>query len=132
MQCLINQKRSSQGFTIVETLIAVGIFVIVITGFIAFFLNCMFLNETNRHLTLAKSHAQFAMEEVKSTPFNNITSTTWNAAAITLKGLYLLSGESIVIAVTGTDPKDVTVTVNWKDRITRDRSLSLRTIIASP
>lgn len=123
-------KLSNRGFLLPELLIAVTILAVALTGLLLLFTNCIFLNDANRNLIIATSHAQFAMEEIKNTPFASITSTTWNSATITSKGLVPLSNESIVINVVGTDLLDVTVTVNWKDRGRIDRSTALRTKIA--
>lgn len=126
------RKFSHKGFSLVELLLAAVILAFVLTGLLALFISCIFLNDTNRNTTIATSHAQFAMEEVKNTTFASITGATWNSAVIASKGLTSLSSETIIINVTGTDPLDITVTVNWKDRGTRNRTISLETLISEP
>ncbi len=96
------------------------------------FINCIFLNESSRNLSVAISHAQFAQEETKNTVFASIANATWDNAAITSKGLTPLNNESVAIRVTGTEPKDVNATVYWKDRGVRDRSVTLETMITEP
>ncbi len=125
-------KFSHKGFSLVELLLAAVILAFVLTGLLALFISCIFLNDTNRNTTIAISHAQFAMEEVKNTTFTSITGATWNSTAIASKGLTPLNSETIVIGVSGTDTLDIAVTVNWKDRGTRDRTISLETLISEP
>ncbi len=120
-----------KGFTLMELMLSAAILALALTGIVALFLQCMILNEANRNSVIALSHAQFAMEEIKNTPFGGITSSVWDSAAVTSKGLSPLGNESITINVTGTDLLDVTATVNWLDRGTRNRNLSLETQIVN-
>lgn len=130
---LIKIRRfSDKSFTLVELLLAAVILAFVLTGLLALFISCIFLNETNRNTTIATSHAQFAMEEIKNTTFTSIAGATWNSATIQTKGLVPLNSETIVINVAGINLLDITVTVNWKDRGTRDRTMSLETLISEP
>jgi len=124
--------RARRAFTLTELLLAAAILAFALTGLLMIFINCIFLNDANRNLTIAFTHAQFAMEEIKNTDFASIASQTWNNATIISKGLVPLNSESIIITVTGTEPLDVLVTVNWKDRGVRDRSTVLRTLITEP
>jgi prepilin-type N-terminal cleavage/methylation domain-containing protein len=122
-------SNGRKGFTLVELLMTAAILAYVLCGILALFVNCMFLNEGNRNSSIAIGHAQFALEEKKNTAFASITSETWNTAAISAKGLAPLIGESIGIVVSGVEPKDVNVTVTWRDRNLRNRSVNLRTLI---
>lgn len=124
--------KTFKGITLVEALLAVAILAFAIAGLLLLFINCMFLNDANRNLTIACAHAQFAMEEIKSADFASISSQTWNSVTIASKGLTLLNNESIIIVVIGPEPLDVRVTVNWKDRGVRDRTTSLETLITEP
>lgn len=84
------------------------------------------------------THAQYVLEDIKSTNFNNIASQInggywdWDAAAITSEGLTAIASEAIVVQVSGTDLLDITVTVSWKDRGVRDNSVTLETLIVEP
>ena len=121
-----------EGFTLSEVLISAAILAFVFSALILLFINAGFLNEANRNKTVAVTHAQYALEEIKNTPFGNIVNATWNSATIVSKGLVPLNNESINIVVTGTGPKDVLVTVNWRDRRLRNRSVSFETLITEP
>lgn len=130
--------RARAGFTLPELLLAAAILAFALSGILLLFINCIFLNESNRNLTTAITHAQFVLEEIKNTTFNNIATNinagTWdlNSAGITAKGLIPLSNESIDASVSGTTLLDVTIPVSWRDFGTRDRNFTLRTLIAEP
>lgn len=125
---LLNKQK---GFTLMELMMAAVILALALVGMIGLFLKCIILNETNRNSITALSHAQFTMEEIKNTSFVDIASATWDSTTISSKGLTPLNSESIVINVTGVDPKDVTTTVTWRDRGVRGRSIALETLIAN-
>ena len=125
-------KLSNKGFTLVELLLGAAIMAFALTAFLVIFINCIFLNTSNSNQSIATAHAQYALEEIKSTNFTSIVSQTWSSAEITAKGLAPLSSESIVINATGTSVLDVAVTVSWRDRGIRDRSYALETLIAEP
>ncbi len=123
-------KLSDKGFTLVEVMLATAILVFVLSSLLLVFINCIILNESSRNLTVAVSHAEFALEEIKSWDFSNITigSTSWNITSI---GLTPLNSETLVITLTGagTNPKNITANVIWKDRIVSNRSLALETLL---
>jgi len=125
-------KLSDKGFTLVELFLGAMIMAFALTAFLVIFINCIFLNTSNSNLSIATAHAQYALEEIKSTNFTSIASQTWNNATITAKGLTPLNSESIAINVTGTAVLDVTVTVSWRDRGIRSRSYALETLMAEP
>jgi len=125
-------SMSQTGFTLSELMIAAVILAFVCANILLFFINSIFLNESNRNRSIAISHAQYALEELKNLPFGSINSTTWDSTTLTSKGLNPLSNESLVITVTGTKLLDIAVTVNWRDHGLRSRSVSLNTLIAEP
>ncbi|MFA5271616.1 MAG: hypothetical protein WC412_04670 [Candidatus Omnitrophota bacterium] len=136
-----------KGVTLSELLIAALIIVTSFTALLACFVACLILNEANRNLMLATSHAQYVMEDIKnmastsagfSTIANNDNAygnTNWdwaNPAAINEKTLVALKDESIDTNVTGATFLNVVVTVNWHDRGNRNRSITLETTITEP
>lgn len=135
-------KKLTQGFTLPELLLAFAVMALVLAGALSLFISCIFLNEANRNMSVATGHAQLVLEEIKKTNFismqtgaiNPDTNWDWNNAAISSKGLIVLSNESIGTQATwtGSDRVNVNVTVSWKDRGQRDRSLSLETLITEP
>ena len=125
-------KLSNKGFTLVELLLGATIMAFALTAFLVIFINCIFLNTSNSNQSIATSHAQYALEEIKSNNFTSIASQTWSNAIIISKGLAPLSSESIAINVTGTNVLDVAVTVSWRDRGIRNRSYALETLMTEP
>lgn len=129
-------KLSGRAFTLTELLLAAAILAFVIAGLLMLFINCAFLNDANRNLTIATAHAQFAMEEIKNTTFASIDSTynnvDWYSAELQSKELVPLNTEKVHFDVTGTDSLDVKVTLTWKDRGVRDSCLSFETLITEP
>ncbi|HAH20340.1 MAG: hypothetical protein A2Y00_08620 [Omnitrophica WOR_2 bacterium GWF2_43_52] len=135
-------RKLNKGFTLPELLLAFSVMALVLAGALSLFISCIFLNETNRNLSVATGHAQLVLEEIKNTNFvsmqsgaiNPETNWDWDNAAISAKGLIVLNTESISTQAvwTGTDRLNVNVTVSWKDRGLRDRSTSLETLITEP
>ena len=137
--------NDSKGFTLSELLLAFAILAFVLAGALSLFVTCIFLNEGSRNLGVATGHAQFILEDIKNTNFtslktgaiNSNTYWDWNSAAITSKGLAALNTESINTHGAWADEiaKDrleVIVTVTWKDRGLRDRSVYLETLVTQP
>jgi hypothetical protein len=128
-----------KSFTFSEILIGAAILAVVASVLILSFIACMFLNEASRNTTIAGGHAQFVIEEIKNADFDTIESRinngdwNWDSAQISAGTLIPLSGESITTTVTPSGRLlEVEVTVDWLDRSTRARSLTVETLIASP
>ena len=126
-----------QGFTLPEVLLTAAILAYALSAILASFMNSVLLNESSRHVTIATSHAQFVMEDVRNTAFGSIPTNistgywNWNTATIGTNGLTAMNSESISVTSSGTTLLDVTVTVSWKDTKGRSRSKALRTLISS-
>ncbi|MDD5506606.1 MAG: prepilin-type N-terminal cleavage/methylation domain-containing protein, partial [Candidatus Omnitrophica bacterium] len=58
-------KLQVRGFTLSELMIAAAILVLVLSALLVLYINCMILNEASRNLSIATSHAQYMMEEIK-------------------------------------------------------------------
>lgn len=127
-----------RGFTLAEVLLAAAILVFVLSGLLVLFINSAFLNEANRNLSVAASHAQFVMEDIKNTDFINIKTKIdngdwdWNTQTIGARGLSALNNEAIDTNSAGTNLLDIVVTVAWQDRGSRNRSMALETLITEP
>ena len=124
----------TKGVSLVELLITAGILVFVLCGLLVLFNNCIFLNKTNRNLTVAMSHAQYVMESVKNTPSDQITTNIdagvwdWNTdPQFTSNNLIRLTNEAIITNyVPASNPLEVWVDVTWDDP--RPMSTGLRTL----
>ena len=129
-------KIANKAFTLTELLLAFAILAFALTGILALFTSGMFLNEANQNLSLAASHAQYVLEDIRNTSFSSIKTDinsgnwNWNAATISGKGMTSMASESIATAVSGTEPLDVTVTVSWQDRNSRSRAEYFETLIS--
>jgi prepilin-type N-terminal cleavage/methylation domain-containing protein len=129
--------KSKKAFTLPELLLAAAILAFALSAIILGFITCFVLNEINRNLTLAASHAQYQMEEIKNTPFGSIGNDTINATDGDWPSiLEALPDEVMTVTVnpvSGTNGTllDVNLTVSWNDRGLRARNLSLQTYIAN-
>lgn len=123
------RKSLRRAFTLPEVLLAAAILSFTIATFFICMVACLYLNDSNRNLTLAAEHAQYVLEEIKDTSFINIAAKinngdwNWNAGQVNTKGLDALRNETISTAVSGTDMLTVTVTVSWLDRSRRARTI---------
>ena len=132
----MNKRLGVSGFTLIEILFTVGILAFCICGLLVILINCLFLNEANRNLTVAMTHAQYIMEEIRDADFTNLeTSITsgswdWNEAEIVSHNLIALSDESVDTNVFQTgNPLGISVRIDWKDRNARDRHTGLETLL---
>ena len=122
---------SLTGFTLAEVILAAAILAFVLSGLLALFISCALLNEANRNRSVAMSHAQYVMEEIKNTDFGSIQNKIengdwdWNESEIESAGLAKIKAESIDVGVSGSDPLEVTATVIWNDRLGAGKSISL-------
>ena len=129
-----------KGFTLVELLLVVGFLVFAVSASLMLFANCILLNEYNRSLTIATSHAQYVMEEIKDQNFSGIETRInngdwdWGLSEITARGLSSLDGEAIVTSEIGgvSDLLNVTATVSWQSRGGRVNNMTLETLIVEP
>jgi len=121
-----------KGFTLIELLLAAAFLVFTISAILMLFANCIFLNASNRALTVAASHAQRVMEEIRDANFSSIPSGDWDwdTTQIGTKGLNALTNESITTTITGTTLLNVVVTVSWEGHGQRIKSVSLETLFA--
>lgn len=133
-------KSYCRGFTLSELLLAAAILVLVLAGLLLLFLNCLVLNEANRNLTVATSHAQYIMEQIKDTDFSDaetrINTGDWDLDTSEIQSspynFTALNGEAIDASVTQSgNPLGVSVTVQWNERGQRSRSATLETLIAN-
>jgi len=69
-------KQSKAGLTLLEVMLTSGILLIAITALLYTFVNCIFLNESNKEELTAATDAQYVLEQVKSLAFNQIESYT--------------------------------------------------------
>lgn len=130
-------KLRNSGFTLVELLLACGILAFTLTGLLALFINCSFLNEANRNSTIAMSHASYIIEEIRGVSFTGlearINSGDWDLNAQEMQSAYNLTplnNETLSASVTQSgNPLGVSLRVDWLERGQRPRNVVLNTLI---
>jgi len=128
-------SKSARGFSLAELILAAAILAFALSGLLLLFSNCVLLNETNRNLTMATSHAKYVLEEIRHLSVAdigaqlNLGKWNWNTAAITAQGLSPLRNEAIATQSSGVNPLTLTVTVTWNDRHNRAHSTQMQTIV---
>lgn len=124
-----------KAFSLPELLLATAILAFAISAILLGFITCFFLNDTNRKTTTAISHAQLFMEEIKGYGFSNITNDTMNYTDPDFPPVEPLPNETVTLTVNpvnGTNGSllDVELRVDWLERGSRSRNLTLQTYIA--
>lgn len=122
----------------IEVLLTAAFLVFTISAILMLFANCIFLNASNRALTIATSHAQRVMEEIRNANFSAIETNInngnwdWDISTIEGKGLVALPGEAIDTNKigSGSDLLNVVVRVRWEGRGQRDKEVFLETLFA--
>lgn len=117
------------GFTLLEFVIASAVFLVGVLGLLFFYQVPFVMNEIARDTTIAVQDASTVVEQMRVTSFGNIQSTNWDTWAQTsgTKHLPLETNETVSVTYAGTDPLQLTVTVQWTRRgRTRDVRLTSR------
>jgi hypothetical protein len=151
LSCLISSLRlnSSYGTSLAELLVSAAIMAFALSVIVLSSFRNVTLNESSRNLTIATSHADHVLEDIRNATFSNVCSSiytdNWNwgvgyATTIASKGLSALNNESIHTTTTTSSVScatatilDITVQVNWNDVQQRAQSQSFRTqVTANP
>lgn len=128
-------KLSAKALTLAEMLLASAILAFTLAGLLMLWTRCILLNNANRNLAQAVSHAQYVLEGIRHSPFSGLLSEInngnwdWDSGRINSNGLSVLDSEAIDTQASGSDPLQVIVSVTWLDRQQRSRSASLATLI---
>jgi type II secretory pathway pseudopilin PulG len=105
-----------------ELMIAVAILVVVISGLLSTFIQCLLLNEVNHNAVIAMNDAQYVLEEIRGLTYNQTLNYT-NADLPTFNNL---NNENVTLVKNNATIINLTVYVNWTER-QRARSISLST-----
>ncbi|MFH1519447.1 MAG: hypothetical protein ABIE75_02625 [Candidatus Omnitrophota bacterium] len=128
-----------KSLTLSEIMIATIFIAVALSGILLLFINCMLLNAANRNSTVAITHAQYIMEEVRGTDFTLIQGLVggghWDLDSTGLSAapynLAVLDNEAIDTTVTVVgNMLEIEVVVSWQDRLGRNRNEQLLTRIA--
>jgi len=124
-----NKRLQSQnGFSLAELLVTVFVLSIGISSTLLFFTNTIAALQYARDTTMATSHAEHILEEMKTrSSLSNITTTDWETW-FNSESLDALPNEAVSVAFadSSADPLEVTATVNWT-RNERDNTVNLTT-----
>lgn len=125
--------------TLAEVMVAAVFLTVVLGGILMLFVNCSLLNEANRNLTAAITHAQYIMEEIKGEEFalveEKIDNGDWDLGAEVISSSPYNFSPLLneVIDTEAADSADgtlqVSVNVWWQDRRQRDRSIQIDTCL---
>ncbi len=79
-------SRRSSGLTLIEVLIAAGVFLIAAAGILSSFSTCMELNQMGMRSTIAVQGVKNKVEEIKASTYNDIYDN-YNNTTFTVAGL---------------------------------------------
>ncbi len=122
------------GFTLIEVMIAMVVFVITVLAMLGVYLSVSISRESSRNMTQAMSDARVALEAMRDTSTAGLPAVTatypQGTNLASTFGLTSLNSESVTPTYVNqaADPLNVTVTVNWTDR-GRARTASVNTLL---
>ena len=138
------KSHSRAGFSLVEVIVSAGILALVLSATLLLFINAIILNQTSRDITIATSHAQYVLENIRNSAFANVpgqingSAWDWNLETVQSKMASSLKNESIatrcldsggveISCSSASGPLRVKVTVSWTDVPGRTRSIAVNT-----
>lgn len=109
------EARGEKGFSLIEVLIAAGIFLIVALGIVPFFTQAIVNNRAGADYTQSTNYAKSELERLYSLPFSSPDlQVTAGSSAVTVR-YFSLATQTWVTAITGTDVALWTRTVTIRD-----------------
>jgi len=102
------EKRSKQGFVLVEVLLAAAILAFAVCGLLLMYVAGLDLIRTSKNASIATGAAQGLIEEIRNTPFPDIA-TNYNGLKFTVNNIPSSSG---IVYVDETDPEFLLVTIS--------------------
>ena len=127
-------KRRVRGFTFAELLVTVALLGGAVGAMLTFFVQSIELNNLSRDMSLAVSHVQYVLEEIRSSSgviVTQIDNGVWNYdtdAEFSDKGLTRLPNETIQVQYSGTGALTITVNLGWQMHNGRWQTLTFQTI----
>jgi prepilin-type N-terminal cleavage/methylation domain-containing protein len=110
----IRQRLAShEGFSLIEVLVAIGIFSIAILGLAVGAITITRANKTSQFHTVGTNLAQDQLEQLKAMPFASVTcATTCDAPVPSVQGVAFTRNWTVNSTATF---KQINVTVQWTD-----------------
>ena len=115
---LFKPLRSRAGFTMIEVLVAVGIFSVAVLGLAVGAITITRANKTSHFHTMATNLAQDKLEQLKAATSANVTSCTSNdcdASAPTYLGVKFTRTWAVTTNTPTVGVNQIDVTVGWTD-----------------
>ena len=105
------KKGDLRGFSLVELMIAAGIFLIAFVGILVSYMACLELNQISKNTSIAVHASKARLEAIKNTAFSQIKAT-YNNVTFTAAGLNGIG----VSYVDDSNPRliKITVSFSWK------------------
>ncbi|MFA5060303.1 MAG: prepilin-type N-terminal cleavage/methylation domain-containing protein [Candidatus Omnitrophota bacterium] len=108
-------KLNKRGLSLAELLVAVFILAIGVLSAVMFFANAIASTEFANNITIATSHAEHILEEMRTrSSLSNITSTNWSTWGQD-DGMITLPSETISVTYTNplANPLEAAVAIGW-------------------
>ena len=129
-------KSDPRGFTLLETMIATGILLIGAVGALSLINYGLKATATSKHITAATNIARAKLEEIKNTPFKDITSYyPANPDGSPVESTSLPEEAIWVVSYpdgTAANPLNISLVVSWQEEGGRTNQVELRTLVTSP
>jgi prepilin-type N-terminal cleavage/methylation domain-containing protein len=106
--------RTQQGFTLIEVLVALGVFAIVLVSVPGVVITTIKSNSYARRISAATNFARDKIEVIRNTPYGSVAGGSETGMEIGTKGVYTRSWT--VTAGPTASTKKVAVTVSWIDQ----------------
>jgi type II secretory pathway pseudopilin PulG len=129
----MRKLSGSRGLTFVELIVTVAILGFALTTLLKFFVDSMNLNALSRDVTLAVSHAQYVLEDIRSSSGvikDQINNSVWNLSndsQFNTLGLLRIKNETITTTQDNGTPITITVVISWQEDSGRQEQLTFLT-----
>jgi type II secretory pathway pseudopilin PulG len=133
---IMRKLRGSSGLTFVEIIVTVAILSFALTTLLKFFVDSMNLNALSRDVTLAVSHAQYVLEDIRSSSGvikDQIDSGVWDLdtdGEFNGRSLLRIKNETIDVSHDGATPLTITTVITWQMDNGRQEQLTFVTVDA--
>ena len=120
---LKRDSKAQRGFTLIEILASLSIFLILFLGTATAIIGSTFLSSIVKHKVQAMYWAQRFIEEQRRLPFTSLASVPSASVSIDTRGTFVTPGDDLsgsrIITITNIDAyrKRVRIEMNWTEKI---------------